>query len=113
MHRREFCKLLAGAATAAALPTLGQSVNAAPMGAGGFDRYTETFPEFCATPANQRVFYALRGKSIVREKLHNTGWRPTGWGNPPALPVPGGSHDGVPMESPIPNLAGDGPYEPT
>ena len=113
MHRREFCKLLAGAATAAALPTLGQSVNAAPMGAGGFDRYTETFPEFCATPANQRVFYALRGQSIVREKLHNTGWRPTGWGNPPALPVPGGSHDGVPMESPIPNLAGDGPYEPT
>ncbi len=113
MQRREFCKLMAGAAAAATIPALGKPANAAGLIADGFDRYTETFPEFCATPARQRTFYALRGKAIVKEKLHNAGWRPTGWGNPPALPVPGGSHDGVPMESPIPNLAGDGPYEPT
>ena len=113
MQRREFCKLLAGAATAATLPAMGQSASAAGAIAGGFDKYTENFPAFCATPANKRVFYALRGKDIVREKLNNAAWRPTGWGGPPALPVQGGSHDGVPMNSPIPNLAGKGPYEPT
>ena len=113
MQRREFCKLLAGAATAATLPAMGQSASAAGAIAGGFDKYTENFPAFCATPANKRVFYALRGKDIVREKLNNAAWRPTGWGSPPALPVQGGSHDGVPMNSPIPNLAGKGPYEPT
>jgi alpha-L-fucosidase len=32
---------------------------------------------------------------------------------PPSLPVPGGSWNGVPMISPIPGLAGDGPYQAT
>ena len=50
---------------------------------------------------------------IVSEKLNDADWKPTDWGEPPALPIPGGSWDGVPMDSPIPNLAGDGPYQPT
>ena len=81
--------------------------------AKGFDHYTEDYAQFCATPANKRVFYALRDGRIVSEKLDNQGWKPTGWGTPPELPVPGGSHDGVPMISPIPDLAGVGPYKPT
>ncbi len=56
---------------------------------------------------------ALEGGKIVSEKLNGNDWTPTDWGEPPALPIPGGSWDGVPMESPIPNLAGEGPYKPT
>ncbi len=48
MHGREFCKLLAGAATAAALPALGQSADAAGAIAGVFDKYTENFPACAA-----------------------------------------------------------------
>jgi alpha-L-fucosidase len=33
-------------------------------------------------------------------------------GDPPSLPIAGGSWDGVPMDSPIANLGGDGPYQP-
>jgi alpha-L-fucosidase len=113
MKRRDFCKLISSAALTAAVPALGKTAVAAGSIPRGFDHYTETFPEFCATPAADRTFYALHGKAIVEEKLHNAAWQPTGWGSPPALPVPGGSHDGVPMWSPIPNLAGEGPYEPT
>jgi alpha-L-fucosidase len=111
MNRRAFCKLIAGAA--AALPLASRAATAGEIIAGGFDQYVQDYAAFCATPADQRVFYALRDGRIVREKLHDKIWRPTGWGKPPSLPVPGGSHDGVPMESPIPNLAGHGPYKPS
>jgi alpha-L-fucosidase len=62
---------------------------------------------------NERVFYALHDRSIVSQHLDNQDWKPTDWGKPPELPVPGGSHDGVPLVSPIPDLAGEGPYKPT
>ena len=81
--------------------------------AADFDQYTEDYAHFCAIPESGRVFYALRNGQIVSERLNNADWKPTGWGDPPALPVPGGSWDGVPMDSPIPNLSGDGPYKPT
>lgn len=80
--------------------------------AARFNRYTDDYAAFCATPESERVFYALRNGSIVAEHLKNQDWKPTDWGNPPELPVPGGSHDGVPMISPIPDLAGEGPYKP-
>ncbi|HUX09465.1 MAG TPA: alpha-L-fucosidase, partial [Terriglobia bacterium] len=81
----------------------------------GFGQYTENYARFCATPANERVFYALRDGRIVSEKLDNQTWRLSPGNSPPhvQLPVPGGSHGSVPMNSPFPNLAGEGPYQPT
>jgi len=122
MKRRKFFHLLGGlAAGAAILPSSNQTLFAANSSSagpaqesvGGFDKYTEDYAHFCATPESERVFYALRDGRIVAEKLDDQNWKPTGWGEPPDLPVPGGSHDGVPMNSPIPGLAGEGPYQPT
>jgi alpha-L-fucosidase len=127
MRRREFCKLVAAAAAATAVPgsepVSAQTAQPAPPetmapaqvsgDAAGFGAYTQDYAQFCATPESERVFYALEGGKIVSEKLNDNDWTPTDWGEPPALPIPGGSWDGVPMESPIPNLAGEGPYKPT
>lgn len=113
MQRREFCKLI-GTAAAAALPASSQTGEQVQTpGDHGFDTPTEDYAKFCAMPAEERVFYALEGGKIVQKKLNEGEWRPTAWGKPPALPVPGGSWDGVPMESPIPHLGGQGPYKPT
>ncbi|HEV2498289.1 MAG TPA: alpha-L-fucosidase [Terriglobia bacterium] len=120
MRRRKFFHVLGGLAAApVALSLEGGGRNLIAQSAGdppqasGFDQYTEDYARFCATPENERVFYALRNGQIVDEKLDDSNWKPTAWGDPPKLPVPGGSWDGVPMNSPIPNLAGEGPYQPT
>src|SRR5579863_5879193 len=106
MQRREFCKLMAAAAAARAVSAKGQS--AAPP---DFNKLTRTYEKFCATPENERVFYALVNGKIVEKKLDNADWAPTEWGEPPELP--GGSWDGVPIQAPITGLSGDGPYAPT
>ncbi len=122
MIRRRFFHTLGGLAAGSALWPLASGRAAvadspAPVpaadSASGFGRYTEDYAAFCATPASERVFYAVRDGGIVSERLKDAGWQPTEWGQPPKLPLAGGSWDGVPMESPIPNLAGDGPYQPT
>ena len=125
MRRREFCKLVAAAAAATAVPAGGQrsetaateaaaQASAGAPEAAGFDTLSQDYAKFCATPASERVFYAVQDGKIVSEKLDSSAaWEPTDWGHPPDLPVPGGSWDGVPMVSPIANLAGDGPYKPT
>jgi len=115
MQRREFCKLIAAAAAATAVPAaVAQAEDAAQSPAfHAMDTYTEDYAKFCATPAELRAFYALENGRFIKEKLDEKAWHPTGWGKPPALPIPGGSWDGVPMDSPIPNLAGNGPYKPT
>jgi len=111
VNRRDFCRI---AASAAAIPSLGLLSKAAPPGApDDFDKYTEDYAAFCATPAPERVFYALENGKIVSEKLDESNWKPTAWGSAGELPVTGGSWDGVPMDSPIPGLAGAGPYKPT
>ena len=113
MDRREFCKLIAASAAASAIPARGQAVDAAQSAVfRRFDAYTQDYAAFCAAPADQRVFYALEGGKFVQEKLDESAWKPTAWGEPPDLPVPGGSHDGVPIASPIPGLSGQGPYQP-
>ncbi len=127
MRRRKFFQLLGGLAAQSATVSLLFGGNATALGsilpgatktttitasAAGFDQYSEDYARFCATPESARVFHALRNGEIVSERLDNDDWKPTGWGNPPALPVPGGSWDGVPMISPIPNLAGEGSYKP-
>ncbi|NNM85356.1 MAG: alpha-L-fucosidase [Phycisphaerales bacterium] len=118
MRRREFCKILAKAATAAVTATTikseaAQAANAFGFIASGFNKPDESYADFCGIPEFNRVFYAVKGNDIVAEKLNEHTWRPTGWGRPPLLPVPGGSRDGVPNNSPIPNLYGKGPYKPT
>ncbi len=80
---------------------------------GGFGRYTLDYAQFCALPPEKRIFYRLSGDRIVEAKAADQTGKPTVWGEPGALPIPGGSWDGVPMESPIPSLAGEGPYKPT
>jgi len=131
MQRRRFMQTLTGlAAQSAALSIAGAGkppfasaprpdaeATAAQAGtapaAEGFNHYTEDYAAFCARPENERVFYALRNGAIVAEHLDDHDWKPTEWGDPPDLPVPGGSHDGVPMVSPIPDLEGEGPYKAT
>jgi alpha-L-fucosidase len=110
--------MMALAAAATALPLYGRAEG--PSGEetlanipGGYNQFIEDYAQFCATPANERVFYALVKGRIVSQKLDKEAWHPTEWGNPPALPISGGSWDGVPMNSPIPNLSGDGPFNPT
>jgi alpha-L-fucosidase len=114
MRRRDFCKLIAAAAASAAVPAVGQTgepTQSAPM--NDFNTVTDDYAKFCATPADQRVFYALEDGKFVKVKLDEKNWKPTAWGKAPALPVPGGSWDGVPMNSPIPDLSGEGSYKPT
>ncbi|MGD0778656.1 MAG: alpha-L-fucosidase [Candidatus Solibacter sp.] len=120
MRRRSFFHILGGVAATSALcrsfrrsPAAPAPLSSAPAPADRFDHYTEDYARFCATPEQERVFYALHDGQIVSERLNDQDWVLDKWTRPPDLPVPGGSHDGVPMESPIPNLAGDGPYQPT
>lgn len=124
MRRRDFCKLVAAAAAgtavsgpeASATPELPPNTNAPQASvadAAAFGAVTQSYAQFCETPASERVFYALEGGKIISEKLNEADWKPTDWGEPPELPVPGGSWDGVPLVSPLPNLAGDGPFKPT
>jgi len=71
------------------------------------------YAKFCALPEDQRVFYTLEDGKFVKGTLGGQKWEPSAWGKPPELPVAGGSWDGVPMNSPIAGLGGDGPYKPT
>ncbi len=114
MQRRDFCKFLAVATASKALASFGQTagVNGAAV-PSGFANYSRDYAQFCALPPKQRVFYTVSDGRIVETKLDDSTWKPTAWGKPPALPIPGESWDGVPMKSPIPNLHGDGPYKPT
>ena len=115
MQRRDFCKLMAAAAAAEAMPGIGQVAQATANESlpAGFNKYSMDYAQFCALPPEQRVYYMVSGGSIIETRLDNATWKPTGMGNPPKLPIAGESWDGVPMESPIPGLAGDGPYQPT
>ncbi|MBV8675345.1 MAG: alpha-L-fucosidase [Acidobacteriaceae bacterium] len=113
MLRRDFCKMMAAAAAATAVPeSVWLSAETIDEPAG-FNKLTHDYAQYCATPADQRVFYSLVDGKIVSEKLDDNAWKSTEWGKPPDLPIPGGSWDGVPMVSPLSNLAGSGPYQPT
>lgn len=129
MQRREFVKLMAAAAASAAVPNLASGEAKTPLApvpapqaappqsyapeAPGFGQLTADYEKFCATPESERIFYALENGKIISENLDDTNWKPTEWGSPPALPIQGGSWDGVPLVAPVSGLSGDGPYQPT
>jgi len=114
MQRRDFCRFLATTVASSAVPGFVQAGQGSqPALAGGFGKYTHDYAQFCALPPEKRIFYRLSGDRIVESKPDDETGKPTAWGEPRALPIPGGSWDGVPMNSPIPNLAGEGPYTPT
>jgi alpha-L-fucosidase len=114
MRRRELCKLVAAAAAANALRLRAQSNDAAQSNAfRDFNTPAGDYAKFCATPSHERQFYGFENGTIAMESLDEKSWKPTEWGEPPALTTPGGSWDGVPMESPVPNLVGEGPFKPT
>lgn len=129
MERREFCRLVAAAATTIATPVLGAEVQQTSAQAGdiaqspafkAFDSPTQVrnYAEFCATPAIERQFYAIQDGRFIEEKLDEKNWQFGDFqGNvveAATLPIPGGSWDGVPMISPHSfNLAGEGPYKAT
>lgn len=132
MQRRDFCRLMAAAAATAVSPATEAAAQAAPraprepvamapeaIGAAtnspvfkSFDTLSEDYAAFCATPESQREFFELQNDQFVKVKLDEAKWTPSAWGAPPALPTPGGSWDGVPMEAPVAGLSGDGPYKP-
>jgi alpha-L-fucosidase len=79
-----------------------------------FNHYTQDYAEFCALPPEKRIFYKVSDGKIVETKLDEATWQPPLWNyNPSPLQVAGGTWDDVPLQSPIPNLAGDGPFKPT
>ncbi len=115
MHRREFCELMMLAAAAKALPAFGQEssekLTALP---GGFNRIVQDYGRFCALPPDKRIFYKVDNGKIVEEQLDESTWQPPVWNySPVAQNVAGGLWDDVPLEAPIPNLAGEGPFKPT
>jgi alpha-L-fucosidase len=112
MQRREFCKLMAAAAAAKTIPAMGLSTTSSQFPAG-FNSLSQSYEEFCATPAAERVFYTLVDGKIVETELDEATWKPSGWGENTQLPVPGGSWDGVPMIAPVSGLNGEGPYQAT
>ena len=115
MHRREFCKLLAIAAAPDSIPSSGQASPINSRGLpGGFNRYAQDYGQFCALPPEKRLFFRMSNGSIVEERLNESTWRPPAWDfGPVTQSVAGGLWDDVPLASPIPNLAGDGPFKPS
>ncbi len=119
MQRRDFCKLAAATLAAEALPaTAEKGGNDPSQDSTGFDVLSEDYAQFCATPADKRIFYQLENGKFVKEHLDEKIWQvspnsESGPQMPPPLQVPGGSWNGVPMISPIAGLSGDGPYRPT
>jgi alpha-L-fucosidase len=114
MQRRDFFKLAAMAAASKAMPISAQaatdSESALPA---GFNHYTQSYAEFCALPPEKRVYYKVSGDKIVEIKMDPASWEPPAWNyNPAPQTVAGGLWDDVPLESPFPGLAGNGPYKP-
>jgi len=105
---------MGSAGAAAALPFNFQKALAQGIAEpAGFNQLTQTYAQLCATPELERVFYALRGNAVVPEKLDEATWKEPGWGLPDKPPMPTGWWNGVPLQAPVPGLAGQGPFQPT
>jgi alpha-L-fucosidase len=109
MFRRDFCKILGAAAGAMAAGKswpMGQPVDAGDV--EGLD-----YARFCAIPESERVFSVVSNGRTVTTKLDSASWKPAPFD--PVVKVPGLSDSwyGVPLQAPIPGLAGQGPYAAT
>src|SRR5579862_5574307 len=115
MQRRDFCKVLAMAAASKAVPTIAQTSSSRQSELPeGFNRFTQDYADFCALPPEKRIFYKVSDGNIVPIKLDEAKWQQPAWNyNPAPSQMAGGMWDDVPLESPIPNLSGDGPFKPT
>ena len=114
MRRWDFCKLLAIAAASKAMHPSGQTAqDNLPALPDGFNRYIQDYAALCASPPEKRIFYAIKDGRIVEERLDEATWHTPAWNyNPGPVAIAGGLWDNVPLESPIPNLAGEGPFKP-
>jgi len=115
VRRRDFCRLLAVAAASKTIPSLGQAGKESNSGlAKGFNHYTQGYAEFCALPPEKRIFYKISGNTIIETRLDDATWQPPRFDyNPSPSSVAGGLWNDVPLHSPFPDLAGEGPYKPT
>jgi len=115
VQRRNFCKLVALSAASKAVPGCAQAAaDSQPALPAGFNRYTQTYAEYCALPPEKRVYYTVRGNRIAATRLDPRTWRPPAWDyNPAQRNIAGGLWNDVPLESPFAGLAGEGPYKPT
>ena len=116
MERRSFCKSLAMTAASTGItfvcPELVQrSIRICLKVSTGTRK---DYAAFCALPPEKRVFYKVSDGKIVPTKLDEANWQQPAWNYSPApSQIAGGMWDDVPLASPIPNLAGDGPFKPT
>jgi alpha-L-fucosidase len=115
MQRRDFCKLLAATAASTALPSPAHASADTPAGVPeNFNRLGQDYAEFCALPPEKRIFYKISNGKIVETTLDESKWQQPAWNyNPTPRHAPVEMWDDVPLESPIPNLAGEGPFKPT
>jgi alpha-L-fucosidase len=111
MDRRDFCRIIASAAVATVVQASGQTSDVSEL-PHGFDMLTEDYAQFCATPAQERVFFVPQNGQVVRTNLDEKAWEPTRGVGPDTVAIPGGSWNGVPLKPPIAGLEGEGPYKP-
>jgi alpha-L-fucosidase len=109
MDRRTFCKIVGTAAAAGIVEKTWSNI----FSLEASDPENFDYARFCSTPETERIFSAVSGDRVVTKKVDPATWKATEWGSPPKLPGIPDSWDGVPMQSPIPGLAGTGPYAPT
>ena len=109
MYRRDFCKILGAAAGAMAAGKSWPRWH--PIDAN--DVESLDYARFCAFPEAERTFSAVAAGQIVTKKLDPATWQPAPFnllGKASGIPD---SWDGVPMQAPVPGLAGKGPYAAT
>ena len=105
MLRREFCKAMAIAAASKAVPTFGQTP--ARTQSDLTVRIRSLRPGLCAVlraAAGEESLLCSERRQNRPDKAGQCDVESHRWGKPPELPIPGGSWDGVPMESPIAGL---------
>ncbi|KAA6456637.1 alpha-L-fucosidase [Acidobacteria bacterium AB60] len=111
MERREFCKWMALTVASRAIPAVGQASTG--QEPSEFNRYTQDYAEFCGLAPEKRTFYKVSGGKILSTRLDESTWQQPAWNyNPAPLQVAGGMWDDVPLKSPLPGLAGEGPFKP-
>lgn len=107
MRRRDFCKVLGGAATA----TVTRQGWPRPLFGGSQGIEGNDYARFCALPESERVFSIVSGDRIVAGKLNLADWKANTYDAPAKLPGVPDSWDGVSMRSPIAGLNGSGPFQ--